>query len=98
MAYEIRFSDEAVIQLQKICIYLNDNWSEKITEEFLEVLYHKLEVISSFPYSYPGSVSNIKIRKCVVTDQTSLFYEFKNNKIIILSIFDNRQSPDKIKL
>ena len=38
-----------------------------------------------------------KLRKCVVSKQTSIFFIIEKNKIYIVSVFDTRQNPVKIK-
>ncbi|MEO8211306.1 MAG: type II toxin-antitoxin system RelE/ParE family toxin [bacterium] len=98
MAYKIEFSDEALNNLQENLNYLFKEWSDKVAIEFIDKLYFKLELISFQPYSYSKSYSNKQIRKCVVTKQISLIYKIIGKKVIILSLFDTRQSPDKLKL
>jgi hypothetical protein len=49
------------------------------------------------PKMFPVSENNKKVRKCVVTKQSTLYYTFNQNEIAILFLFDTRQDPNKIK-
>jgi plasmid stabilization system protein ParE len=55
-------------------------------------------MIHKNPTSFPIISDNV--RKIVLHKNVSLYYEFneKENTIEILSIFENRQNPDKLKL
>ena len=49
------------------------------------------------PEMYPVSENNKRVRKCVVHKNTTLFYEFKPSRIIILSLVENRVNPENIR-
>jgi plasmid stabilization system protein ParE len=55
-------------------------------------------MISKNPYSF--SIIDENVRRVVIHKNVSLYYDYKEeqNTIEILSIFDNRQNPDKLKL
>ena len=40
----------------------------------------------------------LKVRKCVITKQNSLYYRENSERIEILRIYDNRQNPRKLRL
>jgi hypothetical protein len=54
-------------------------------------------LIQKDPEIFPKSEANKKIRKCVISKQTTLYYNFNNQEIRLLSLFDTRQNPSKIK-
>jgi hypothetical protein len=37
------------------------------------------------------------LRKSVLTPQTSIYYRLNNNEIQIVTLFDNRQNPEKLE-
>lgn len=59
----------------------------------------KIEQISSQPESCQKSIEFGGIYKCVVTKQTTFFYQvnFKNKEIEIITLFDTRQDPEKLR-
>ena len=62
--------------------------------EFLDCIEISLNNIISFPEMYEISHSNF--RRCVIRRfPFSIFYTIENDKIIIHSVFDNRQDPKK---
>jgi plasmid stabilization system protein ParE len=97
MALKIVLSPEAIKQLDLILDYLEKNWNEAVINQFLFRLVKDFNIISEFPHSFPVSNKRKQLRKCVLSKQHSLFYIVRKNKIHIVSIFDNRQSPDKLK-
>lgn len=76
-----------------------ENWSLKIRDKFISKLTEKIKQISSQPNSCPDSNEFDGLHKCVVTKQTTFYYRILNlsNEIEIITIFDTRQNPDKLK-
>jgi len=98
MAYEIEFSKRSVSDLKQTIEYLLDNWSVKTADDFIEKFYSKINNISRHPFSYSKSVFGKNIRRCVITKHVTLYYKIKSYKVFVLFMFDNRQSPDKLKI
>ena len=98
MDFRISFTLEASDQLDQIINFLKDDWSEKTAKEFLLKINSKLNFIKEFPFLYHLTEYRDDVRKCVVAKQVSLYYEIKENGILILSVFDSRQSPENLKL
>ncbi|MBL4585738.1 MAG: hypothetical protein JKX84_01570 [Flavobacteriales bacterium] len=40
---------------------------------------------------YPATDHIASVRKCIVTEQTTLFYTVLSDEIIVVAIFDSRQ-------
>lgn len=97
MVYEIEFSKRSIIELQKTVDFLLINWSFKTAVEFLDKFFLKINNFSLHPYGYSKSVLGRNIRRCVVTKHVTLYYKIKKYKVFVLFLFDNRQSPDKLK-
>jgi plasmid stabilization system protein ParE len=76
--------------------YLNDNWDEKVTNQFISLTENILEQISINPRQFPVIHKRKKIRKCVLTKHNSLFYRFSKTQIDILRLFDTRQNPNTL--
>ena len=78
--------------------YLIEEWGEKSAKQFIGKVFNFLEILSEFPEI--GSVENKEknIRGFTVVKQVNLYYRIKNDKIILILFFDNRQNPKKKKL
>lgn len=83
-------------KLQKLFDYLVEHWSLKVKTDFIKKLDHSIEIIKKHPESFPQSLIKPGLHQCVVTKQTTLYFRFTSNQIIIVNMFDNRQHPSKL--
>ena len=97
MQRQIVLSKTAQSKLDKLFIYLETNWSEKVKLRFITKLEQRLQIVKQQPEAFPKSEIKEGLHKCVITRQTTMFYTFDEKKIYLLTIFDNRQDPDKLK-
>lgn len=97
MALKVVLSSSAKNTLSDLLVYLENKWSVQVKKEFIKKLDKSISRISSFPKSCPESKEMKGLFKCVVTKQTSIFYRVGSFEIEIVSIFDNRQDPKKLK-
>jgi len=98
VVFDIVFSERALGELTSILEYLESEWSFRISNEFTKILDEKINNIRSNPYLYPPFKNKIQLRRCVVTKQVSMFYSINNSEIQIITLFDNRKNPKKLKL
>ena len=84
-------------KLDSLFSYLVEKWSVKVKNEFIEKLDYSIELIRNQPEMFPESKQGKKLKKCVVTKQTTLFYRFTSKQINVVTIFDTRQNPKKLK-
>lgn len=89
----------AETKLLKLSQYLLEKWSLETKNNFIKKLSSKINQISSQPKSCPLSNEFKGLYKCVVTKQTTFYYRILENKneIEIITIFDTRQNPEKLK-
>ena len=77
--------------------YLSTNWNDKVANHFINRLDAFLHLIENNPGLFPVIHKDLKIRKCVITRQNTLFYRKLAGVIEIIRIFDTRQDPDKLE-
>jgi len=96
---KVFFSPMAEQKLITLTTYLLIHWNKKIRDEFLEKLSSKIQQISAQPESCSTSLIKKGIYKCVVTKQTTFYYRIikTENEIEIVTFFDTRQDPNKLK-
>ena len=92
-------SELAESKLLKLSEYLLEEWNLKTRDKFILKLNDKIKQISNQPDSCPESSEYENLYKCVVTKQTTFFYRIiaEKKEIEIITIFDTRQHPDKLK-
>ncbi|MCK0155958.1 type II toxin-antitoxin system RelE/ParE family toxin [Cellulophaga sp. F20128] len=96
---KVFISELAEYKLKQLTEYLLEEWSYKVKKDFLVKLTAKIEQISEFPESCQKSLASGGIYKCVVTKQTTFFYRvnFSKKEIEIITLFDTRNDPEKLK-
>lgn len=97
---EIVWTDEAEETFQNIITYIRKWFTEKEVDNFVIGTYEVLTVIKTHPKLFP--VSKIRkfqsARKAVIHPHSTLFYRITTNKqITLLSFWDNRANPQKLK-
>jgi len=86
-------SKRAIKNLERLLVYLEEDWSLKVKHSFIQKFDKSLKQIQKLPDSFPESEILRGLRKCVVTRQTTIFYKYSDTTIDIAAIFDNRQNP-----
>ena len=97
MAYKLFWTDEAIENLDDILNYLQQNWSQREINIFKRKLKKHIELISKFPLMFPVSNYNSRLRKAVLTKQTTVFFEIKDGMIYIAYLFVNKRNINRIK-
>jgi plasmid stabilization system protein ParE len=96
MALKIKWTKEARLTYYSVLHYLQEEWSDNEVIDFVDRTDKLILIISKQPYIYKAS-SYKQIRQAVIGKQNSLFYLVKNEEIILLTFWGNRQNPVKNK-
>lgn len=75
--------------------YLQSEWGDRVTKNFVKRTYQIIEFLSENPEM--GTLENPEkqIRGFVITKHNTLFYRVEEKKIVLLVFFDSRQHPRK---
>jgi plasmid stabilization system protein ParE len=92
---EVRWSSRAIRDLDKIIEYLRTNWTEKEVKNFSDKLNKAIGLISKRPKLFRLTSFRNNLRRCVLSRQTTIYYQEIKNVIYIVSLFDNRRNPSK---
>ena len=95
---EIFFTNRASKNYNSIKEYISDRFGTVVAEAFKCKMIDFLEILKNYPELGSLEVPAKGIRGFQFSKQTRIFYRIKGNKIIILTLFDVRQHPDKKKL
>lgn len=97
MALKISWSKEAREAIISIIAYLEGNWTEKEIRKFLSKLEEQIVLISAKPKTYKKSKRLLGTHECLITKHNSVFYTFNETHLFIVTVWDNRQEPGKLK-
>ena len=95
--YKLIWSDEALQNLKGIIKYLEKRWTNREIKRFARLLDHHLNLIRDNPRLFPKSDLFEGFRRAVISKQVSLYYRVDNQTVLIISVFDNRQNPRKLR-
>ena len=95
--FEVFWSGESILRTDQILKYISENWTEKEALNFLTDLKSFEEIVSYFPEIYPKSQIKKGCLRAVINKQTSIIYSIEKGSILIHTLFDNRQNPEKLK-
>jgi plasmid stabilization system protein ParE len=98
MAKEIIWTTRANIRFNSIIEYLETEWGEKVTENFVVRTYAIIDLLSIYPEIGSVEHSEKMIRGFAITKHNRLFYRVTKKEIIILNFFDNRRNIKRKKL
>lgn len=97
MAYKILWTEEAIKNLSDTLEYLEYKWSLREVNSFKSSLSKQLDLIANFPNLFPKSNQSPRLRKAVLSKQTTIFYEVNENAIFIVYLFANKKDPKSIQ-
>lgn len=100
MACEIIWLPLAKQTIENNLTYLKDNWTQKEVNRFVAKVEYFIHFISENPIAFAVSHKRKNIRSVLIVKQIRLYYKYypRKNSIVLLSFFDTRQNPTKLKL
>jgi plasmid stabilization system protein ParE len=90
-------SPQAKEDISNILFYLSQNWNQEVTNEFLKKLEVFYFIVSINPRLFGYFNKQKNIRKYAITKQNIIYYRNKRKEIQIITVFDARQHPSKLK-
>jgi len=96
--YRIEWAIEAISNLDSIIDYLSNKWTQKEIKKFYKLLDKTLALVSKNPDIFSNSELKSNVKRCVLSKQTTIYFEVKNDSAVILTLFDNRKNPKSIKI
>lgn len=101
MGLKVFWTDSARLQLEDIFNYYRDNASLKVAQKLKNQIYNRTYQLEKFPKS--GSPEPLLCEReleyrYLVEGNYKIIYWIKNEIIQIISVFDCRQNPIKMKV
>ncbi len=94
--YPVVWTQTAIQNKNDITDYLFENWSEKEVGNFYKALDRRIKLISYNPKLYALIAGTELTRKSVLHKRTIIFYEFRNDIVEILYLFNTRKDPERL--
>ncbi|MFO7789082.1 MAG: type II toxin-antitoxin system RelE/ParE family toxin [Bacteroidales bacterium] len=97
MDYKLLWSKESIRKLEEILDDIIYNWTDKEVDDFKNKLSHQLDLIIQNPLMFPASTYNPRLRKAVLSKQTTIYYEIIDDIIYLAYLHLNKKAIRKIK-
>lgn len=99
MSYTLRWTSESARTLKQNLEYLEEEWDNKVINNFLDRVEEVLETIKDNPQLYPLHRPKDDVRKCIVHKRIILYYKIIDDQHIdLLTFWNTYQDPDKLKI
>ena len=98
MIREISWTDRALNEYENLVDYLYGEFGETVTLRVIAELNQSVARIQQNPEQFPFYIKSKHIRRCVASPQTSIYFKVNKDIIALLSLFNNKQNPNKRKL
>ena len=98
MSRKIKLSRRSLHKLEKLLDYLEKEWSAKVKEDFIEKFDKAVKIIQNNPLTFQKSEIVKGLHMCIISKQTTVYYRFDDECVYIVTFFDNRQNPDRLRL
>lgn len=95
--HPVVWTDTALENKENISAYLIENWTERELRNFYQALERRIQLISYNPELYAIVEGTELTRRSVLTKRTIIFYEFRDNVVEILYLFNTYQNPDSLE-
>ena len=85
--YSIDWSDEALDNLDSIIEYLQNKWTDMQISRFFKKLDKHIVLLSNNSLLFPVVDLTTNLRRSILTQQTTIYYQIKNNIVLLFSPF-----------
>ena len=95
---KIVITESAKSKITAVLEFISSKYGPLTQKKFVIKLDKAIGVAHKNPEIFPVSIYNKRVRKCVITKQSTVFYAFDDENVVILALFDTRQNPEHIKV
>ena len=90
-------SPQAKADIESVIFYLQQNWNQNVIDKFLLKIETFCTMVSIHPHIFVYYSKSRNIRNYAITKQHVIYYRSKRNAVEIITLFDCRQSPSKLR-
>jgi len=96
--FTIHYSHLAKEELADLLRYVSDEFGLKSAKEVKTYFAQIIQQISINPNQFPCFIKSKKIRKCVLSPQTTLYYSVADTRIELISFRSNFKNPKTLNI
>lgn len=97
MAKKIVWTKRANSRFNQIIEFLEVEWGETVTRNFVRKTYNIIELLSNTPTLGSIEKADLNIRGFLITKHNRVFYRETRDSVIILNFFDTRSGSRRKK-
>ncbi len=94
MAYEIVINKRFTNKLLHVLDYLEKEWGKKVAIEFQDKVFVRIYMLQLNPF-IGAPVGIASTRSTLINKQNRMYYRIKDNKIVILNLYETRSNYKK---
>lgn len=98
MVYQIIFQKRFKTKLEKTLLYLESEFGLIIAQKFAVLVQRKLSVLQQQPFIGRTSATFPNVKSISASSQNRIYYKIKNDKIIVINMYDTRIKPSRNRL
>lgn len=92
----IIWTENASYDYAQILNYLQNSWSFKVANNFIDEVDKKLETLLK-NYDVFEKVQGLTVQKLLINKHITLFYKVEKDKIYLIHFWNNSQNPENLK-
>ncbi len=95
---KVFWTKEAEETFNQNIAYLEEEWNEAVIDNFIDKVEEVIAAISKHPLVFPAISKKKATHKCLIVKQVSLYYKVLEDRIDLLTFWNNYQNPKRLKL
>ncbi len=95
---KIEWSFRARLNYFTLLDYMESEFGEVVLWRWVDDVESAIELIRTNPQLYPFARPRSRARRAVVHEFLTIYYREKKDSVELISLWDNRRNPRKIKL
>ena len=93
----VHWTEEAAFSFNDNIAYLIREWNDSVVEDFIDKADEAISSISKHPTLHIVIDKKKRVHRCLVVKQISLFYRIMDDRIELISFWNNYQDPKRLK-
>ena len=98
MPFEVRYSTRAYSEYEEILDYVYEKFGSIVAAKVDIHFEDVIDQIAINPFLYPYSNKAKNLRRCVISEQTTLYYRFTGESVELASFRGNLMNPETLGL
>ncbi|MFD2873412.1 type II toxin-antitoxin system RelE/ParE family toxin [Mucilaginibacter ximonensis] len=96
MAKDVVLTPLAAEDFYNVLNYLTNKWGDEVVNDFLDRYEDVIALLADSAAIYPYFDIARKLQRCVLTKHNILYFRETEDSVLIFTIFDTRQNPEKL--